>query len=169
MGHALIGFGHRLVDLAVAPTVPALDGSTGTVPTVLIGGDAHHAWLNSQALQMLGLPPRDGIVAEEEWFELVPRLTELPGVAEADAAGAAMLQRQALQRGVVGVTDMEWGRIWEDWLARSPRLRVRPAVYPADLEATPGPTGAVLRSEEHTSELQSRGQLVCRLLLEKKK
>src|SRR5690625_4432943 len=25
--------------------------------------------------------------------------------------------------------------------------------------------GAVLRSEEHTSELQSRGQLVCRLLL----
>src|SRR5690625_5969264 len=28
-------------------------------------------------------------------------------------------------------------------------------------------TGA--RSEEHTSELQSRGQLVCRLLLEKKK
>src|SRR5207253_5716628 len=35
-------------------------------------------------------------------------------------------------------------------------------------------TGAVLtsgtnRSEEHTSELQSRGHLVCRLLLEKKK
>src|SRR5690625_1068650 len=28
---------------------------------------------------------------------------------------------------------------------------------------------AVLRSEEHTSELQSRGHLVCRLLLEKKK
>src|SRR2546421_1894342 len=29
--------------------------------------------------------------------------------------------------------------------------------------------GAVLRSEEHTSELQSRSDLVCRLLLEKKK
>src|SRR5690625_5899979 len=28
---------------------------------------------------------------------------------------------------------------------------------------------AVYRSEEHTSELQSRGHLVCRLLLEKKK
>src|SRR5690625_5573287 len=28
---------------------------------------------------------------------------------------------------------------------------------------------APLRSEEHTSELQSRGHLVCRLLLEKKK
>src|SRR5439155_3397045 len=33
--------------------------------------------------------------------------------------------------------------------------------------ATPG-RGGRLRSEEHTSELQSRGHLVCRLLLEKK-
>src|SRR5437660_9919539 len=31
------------------------------------------------------------------------------------------------------------------------------------------PTSPGLRSEEHTSELQSRGHLVCRLLLEKKK
>src|SRR5690625_6623885 len=31
------------------------------------------------------------------------------------------------------------------------------------------PTTATPRSEEHTSELQSRGHLVCRLLLEKKK
>src|SRR5437870_9161290 len=31
------------------------------------------------------------------------------------------------------------------------------------------PFVADLRSEEHTSELQSRGHLVCRLLLEKKK
>src|SRR5690606_40927315 len=30
-------------------------------------------------------------------------------------------------------------------------------------------TAAILRSEEHTSELQSRENLVCRLLLEKKK
>ena len=29
--------------------------------------------------------------------------------------------------------------------------------------------GVVVRSEEHTSELQSRTNLVCRLLLEKKK
>src|SRR5690625_6688253 len=32
-----------------------------------------------------------------------------------------------------------------------------------------GAAGMVLRSEEHTSELQSRGHLVCRLLREKKK
>src|SRR2546421_7886992 len=31
------------------------------------------------------------------------------------------------------------------------------------------PNGAKKRSEEHTSELQSRSDLVCRLLLEKKK
>src|SRR5690625_6103408 len=30
------------------------------------------------------------------------------------------------------------------------------------------PSGVIARSEEHTSELQSRGHLVCRLLLEKK-
>src|SRR5690349_23590046 len=33
----------------------------------------------------------------------------------------------------------------------------------------PALPGAALRSEEHTSELQSRRDLVCRLLLEKKK
>src|SRR5439155_2095229 len=44
-------------------------------------------------------------------------------------------------------------------------LKIRPAEkYPGDV-AGPGP----IRSEEHTSELQSRGHLVCRLLLEKKK
>src|SRR5690625_6185827 len=35
--------------------------------------------------------------------------------------------------------------------------------------AQQAPVAGDLRSEEHTSELQSRGHLVCRLLLEKKK
>src|SRR6266511_5541825 len=35
--------------------------------------------------------------------------------------------------------------------------------------STPGPSCRTWRSEEHTSELQSRENLVCRLLLEKKK
>src|SRR2546429_4187274 len=49
------------------------------------------------------------------------------------------------------------------------------AVYPAagfvsHLRHNPGPRGSFARrSEEHTSELQSRLHLVCRLLLEKKK
>src|SRR5690625_2365290 len=44
----------------------------------------------------------------------------------------------------------------------SPRMRYRHLPH----EITP--TRARARSEEHTSELQSRGHLVCRLLLEKK-
>src|SRR5690625_5319522 len=38
----------------------------------------------------------------------------------------------------------------------------------APVDATTN-ASSVARSEEHTSELQSRGHLVCRLLLEKKK
>src|SRR6266496_6070729 len=44
--------------------------------------------------------------------------------------------------------------------AAAPRWRVRPA---------PPRQATDRRSEEHTSELQSRRDLVCRLLLEKKK
>src|SRR5437588_9089771 len=47
-------------------------------------------------------------------------------------------------------------------LAADDRLRARPA----RICAVAGPD---LRSEEHTSELQSHSDLVCRLLLEKKK
>src|SRR5690625_6745969 len=36
-------------------------------------------------------------------------------------------------------------------------------------DVPPSQAKYVMRSEEHTSELQSRGHLVCRLLLEKKK
>src|SRR2546421_9465755 len=51
-----------------------------------------------------------------------------------------------------------------------------PRVRRGSLRDRPGPEclrrshdGGVTRSEEHTSELQSRSDLVCRLLLEKKK
>src|SRR5437870_11325919 len=40
---------------------------------------------------------------------------------------------------------------------------------PAAARVSSAGRGARRRSEEHTSELQSRGHLVCRLLLEKKK
>src|SRR5437870_11026569 len=39
----------------------------------------------------------------------------------------------------------------------------------AELRSKVAELSAQVRSEEHTSELQSRGHLVCRLLLEKKK
>src|SRR5690606_41116430 len=43
------------------------------------------------------------------------------------------------------------------------------ALNPDHLCISPGPGRPETRSEEHTSELQSRENLVCRLLLEKKK
>src|SRR2546427_5569217 len=46
----------------------------------------------------------------------------------------------------------------------------RPLVVPSAVEGRQfTPAGRVDRSEEHTSELQSQSNLVCRLLLEKKK
>src|SRR2546422_6025823 len=69
------------------------------------------------------------------------------------------------------------------WWARSPALTAHPALHPtprvgrmsSPRRLTPSSWRAPLRSrsatrsEEHTSELQSRLHLVCRLLLEKKK
>src|SRR2546430_13703693 len=42
-------------------------------------------------------------------------------------------------------------------------------IYTPSTKSTFGSTTATHRSEEHTSELQSQSNLVCRLLLEKKK
>src|SRR5947209_10603472 len=43
------------------------------------------------------------------------------------------------------------------------------AIHGAEIDLDDGRHLELLRSEEHTSELQSRQYLVCRLLLEKKK
>src|SRR5258707_2862947 len=45
----------------------------------------------------------------------------------------------------------------------------RKAADGPDVEEAAVPSSALVRSEEHTSELQSRQYLVCRLLLEKSK
>src|SRR5690625_5323868 len=71
--------------------------------------------------------------------------------------------------------------ISEDWKTAGMRIRCPVAItWEEDVGGTPFPkVDAVVarqdgsgpecsRSEEHTSELQSRGHLVCRLLLEKK-
>src|SRR3712207_7164747 len=64
------------------------------------------------------------------------------------------------------------------WTARTEKApaggyNVRHADQPRSVEPPTGPVNRlvviVCRSEEHTSELQSRQYLVCRLLLEKKK
>src|SRR3712207_8736512 len=53
---------------------------------------------------------------------------------------------------------------WHGWpLSLGVRQRLEPSAVPQPLRAV-----HARRSEEHTSELQSRPYLVCRLLLEKK-
>src|SRR5690349_22981485 len=54
--------------------------------------------------------------------------------------------------------------LFRSWPGRRPPPRSQRRPYPR----LPSPS-AKARSEEHTSELQSRRDLVCRLLLEKKK
>src|SRR3712207_8586843 len=53
--------------------------------------------------------------------------------------------------------------------AGRPPARRAPWPHPADPAPCTSPLATASRSEEHTSELQSRQYLVCRLLLEKKK
>src|SRR5437660_8181533 len=62
------------------------------------------------------------------------------------------------------------GRALEQRPRRRRRRRVRDERQTAQRRGQRrAPRGPSRRSEEHTSELQSRGHLVCRLLLEKKK
>src|SRR5439155_22325458 len=51
----------------------------------------------------------------------------------------------------------------------SPQPWITPAANPSRSPRSCASRRNAVRSEEHTSELQSRGHLVCRLLLEKKK
>src|SRR3712207_8748902 len=60
-----------------------------------------------------------------------------------------------------GPLEVQRAPIPRDASRRSPRQEQPPSMHPR--------AAARLRSEEHTSELQSRQYLVCRLLLEKKK
>src|SRR5699024_12113275 len=64
-------------------------------------------------------------------------------------------------------------REWVEAVRVTREIVSQPAMDPYNSgEISPGPsaqTDEEIRSEEHTSELQSRFDLVCRLLLEKKK
>src|SRR3712207_8418166 len=62
-----------------------------------------------------------------------------------------------------------WFRAWRidgTWERLNAALR---QTLRTRLGRNPNPSAGIVRSEEHTSELQSRQYLVCRLLLEKKK
>src|SRR5690606_31339756 len=86
-----------------------------------------------------------------------------PGCSSASPASANRLRPETV--GTLAILPASARR----WATR----RVPPAAYRCEARKRPPGfrsqmTGASTRSEEHTSELQSRENLVCRLLLEKK-
>ncbi|WP_153397336.1 amidohydrolase [Ornithinicoccus halotolerans] len=129
----LVGWGYRSAGWAERPAVAALDAVTGPVPVALISGDGHNGWLNSAALRLFGLPPRDGALDEEEWFGLYARIEEHTGGESTEQAVTEAVDA-ALRRGVVGLVDLEFARPWEQWQHRHSRgvgpIRVRAGVYP---------------------------------------
>lgn len=136
----IIGFGFRSAGWVTQPTVAQLDEAVPGRPVVLISGDAHNGWLNSVALSMLGLPPRDGAINENAWFDVFPMLSNLPGVERdpVDAYRAALAL--AARTGVVGITDMEFANSAATWGELVPKgldtLRVRASTYLHGLEQT---------------------------------
>jgi predicted amidohydrolase YtcJ len=151
-GTVVSGYGYRSARWPRRPTVAELDAVSGDHPVVLISGDVHNGWLNSRALQLLGAGPRTGSLDENEWFAVLSRLGDLPGVDEETEAGYRKAVADAAAKGVVGIVDMEFGPGFLDWPDRLRRgidqLRVRVAAYPERLEEV---IAAGLRSGDELS------------------
>src|SRR5690625_6317353 len=73
------------------------------------------------------------------------------------------------QAPMTGVFDGYEKQLLHDWISAQNVTRQAPPKRRNFRRYRKRSTTNYRRSEEHTSELQSRGQLVCRLLLEKKK
>src|SRR5206468_13060318 len=97
-----------------------------------------------------------------------PHLRSFPTRRSSDLLGARLPQRAG--DGVWrGVDHVEARLRWRGLRAQAQRrVNYAATLLAAELEQVL-PGRGYLRSEEHTSELQSRSDLVCRLLLEKKK
>ena len=136
-GEAVIGYGHRPVTWPVQPSVAALDEVAPDVPVVLVSGDAHHGWLNSRALAVLGVAPRETVLVEAEWYDVYARLHEIAGD-EASTEAYVRMERDAAALGVVGVVELEYGESVDAWADRIydgvDLLRVRRGVYPDALD-----------------------------------
>ncbi len=129
--------GYRSATWPCAASVAELDAVSGEHPVIAISGDCHNGWLNSAALRLLRLAPRQGVLEEAEWFEVMGRLRDVPAIRAAGEQGLAELVTDLNARGVIGLVDMEHAAAWRDWPARVragvDTLRVRASVYPERL------------------------------------
>ena len=137
-GEPVVGWGQRSAFMGRDGTTAELDAVSTEVPLLLVSGDAHHAWANTLAYNLLGLPVRDDVVRENEWFDAYPRIGVLTGGATdtADAYRDALAAAAGL--GLVGLVDFEFnGRLqpWVDrWHDGGDLLRIRWATYAAGLD-----------------------------------
>jgi hypothetical protein len=85
---------------------------------ILISGDGHNAWLNSTALAWLRLPAREGVVAEQEWFQAYIHLGSL--VSDNGTSPEAYLQtlQNAAAKGIAGLVDLEFDQSLSAWPER---------------------------------------------------
>src|SRR3712207_8570699 len=120
------------------------------------GGSAPSEQLSEQALPIL-LHPRGGL------RQVVGVLQAVVYAVLVDVGKALTLLASRLDQGLAELHALLGRELGEDFLG-GPLVDVGRKVRGHLLVA-----GSRLRSEEHTSELQSRQYLVCRLLLEKKK
>ncbi|GAB2973235.1 amidohydrolase [Nocardioides montaniterrae] len=134
-GIPVIGWGHRPATWTRQGTAAELDEVSGITPVILVAGDGHHAWLNSAAQAALGLPHREGVVAEDEWYAAYRLLDGLAPITDADYATTL---QQAAAMGVVGLVDLEFVADLDAWRERwgngCDLLRVRAATYAEGLE-----------------------------------
>jgi predicted amidohydrolase YtcJ len=137
-GEPVIGWGHRSAFMGRDGTTAELDSITTDVPILLICGDGHHAWANGLAQGLLGLPVRDEVIRENEWFEAYPRLAIVAGGRTDPAEAYVDALAEAAALGVVGLVDFEFNArrdAWiERWSAGGDLLRVRWATYANGLD-----------------------------------
>src|SRR3712207_8436877 len=114
---------------------------------------------------MIRRPPRSTLFPYTTLFRSEGRIA-----AAEETAARVVSEARALSSGLrqLGATLTDQGeRILRDVATAHRRMQADLRVDAADLG--PRRRAPAARSEEHTSELQSRQYLVCRLLLEKKK
>ncbi|MCI1018010.1 amidohydrolase family protein [Microbacterium sp. C5A9] len=130
-----VGSGFRDAMWPDAPSLALLDGATGPIPTYLINADVHSTWLNSAALRLEGFASPDGMLREQDAFEISRRLNAVDPE-RGDAAVVAAGDRAA-SRGVTGLVDFDMAWNADAWPRRVAAgfaaHRVEFAIYPFDL------------------------------------
>ncbi|MFS0852174.1 amidohydrolase [Microbacterium sp. 179-I 3D4 NHS] len=130
-----VGGGYRDALWPDDPSLALLDAATGDVPTYLINADVHSVWMNSAALRREGFPGDDGILREEDAFEISRRLNAV----DPEHGDRAVLRagERAASRGVTGLVDFDMAWNADAWPRRVAAgfaaHRVEFAVYPFDL------------------------------------